>query len=128
MLALYGEYYCELLNPEIVLLSILFHDAIYNPMSSTNEEDSAQLFQKFVQESGNEKLDAVKGTVIDYILCTKSHNVDDEEKDSDKMLFIDMDMAVLARDRERYQLYSQQIRQEYIHINDETYCKVKDTS
>jgi len=43
-----------LLLPEhrqcILFLATFFHDAIYDPRSGTNEEDSAELFQKFVKE------------------------------------------------------------------------------
>jgi predicted metal-dependent HD superfamily phosphohydrolase len=34
----------------VLILSIFFHDIIYDPRSATNEEDSAQLFQQFCHQ------------------------------------------------------------------------------
>ena len=37
-------------NVAVLTLAAFFHDAIYNPKSSTNEQDSADLFVQFVRE------------------------------------------------------------------------------
>lgn len=102
-----------------VYLSIYFHDIIYNPKSSTNEEDSAiifeQLFSTYIDRS---LIDKVKM----YILETKKHDVIDSN-DKDLQFFIDFDMSVLGRCREEYVEYAAQIRQEYQHVEHEAYCK-----
>jgi predicted metal-dependent HD superfamily phosphohydrolase len=102
-----------------VYLSIYFHDIIYNPKSSTNEEDSANIFdQLFSSYLDRSLIDKVKL----YILETKKHDVIDS---NDKYLqfFIDFDMSVLGRSRAKYVEYATQIRQEYQHVEYEAYCK-----
>ncbi len=37
-------------HSQVVFLSIVFHDIIYNPRSPSNEEDSADLFKAFALE------------------------------------------------------------------------------
>jgi predicted metal-dependent HD superfamily phosphohydrolase len=54
-------------NP--LLLAALYHDVVYNPLSNTNEEDSAEQFLidcAFLE-------DEVKSTVNQLILDTKNH-------------------------------------------------------
>ena len=96
-----------------VLLAILFHDIIYDPTSSHNEENSAVLFEELLSAS-LEKLLVQK--VVDYIIATKSHKTSDQS-DQDLLLFLDCDMSILGRGRNEYAAYARQIRQEYIHVD-----------
>ena len=57
-----------------VLLAVFFHDAVYNARSATNEEDSAKLFETFAEEVSAPP--ALKTTVVDFILATKNHKVE----------------------------------------------------
>lgn len=41
---------------------------------------------------------------------------------SDLCLFLDIDMSVLGWPRERYLKYAEQIRLEYSHVDESTYC------
>ncbi|KAL7581556.1 hypothetical protein ACA910_022119 [Epithemia clementina (nom. ined.)] len=74
----------------IILLSIFFHDAIYNVHSATNERDSAQLFQEFfndvvgvvytTEKNDNSNflaghLGQVARLVEDCILATQNHQI-----------------------------------------------------
>ncbi|CAM9669834.1 unnamed protein product [Choristocarpus tenellus] len=110
----------ELSRPELVQLAIFFHDLIYDPTSSTNEEDSACVFENFSVEAALEPGDV--STVTSYIIATKSHSVSDSD-DNDLQAFIDLDMAVLGGQRGGYMGYAEKIRSEYAHVPHSVYCE-----
>jgi predicted metal-dependent HD superfamily phosphohydrolase len=105
-----------------MFLATFFHDAVYDPKSSTNEEDSALLFQEFASESG---LDGAHPSttqrVTQFIIATKHHHVADSNP-IDLALFLDVDMAVLGKDPNAYKSYAGLIREEYRHVPRDVYC------
>jgi len=120
-LLLYFDSYREKLKrPELCALSIWFHDVIYDPKRNDNEEESVRLFREFATET-NQASDMIE-KVTQYILCTKSHKLD-EEYDADLSYFLDFDLAVLGKPRDEYITYSSNIRKEYIHFPEESYKK-----
>jgi len=111
------------MSDSIVKLGIWFHDAIYVPKSGSNEEDSATFYEEFRDEISKysfAKFDHDR--VIYLILQTKLHDVA-ESDDQVLQLFIDIDMAVLGKNREAYSEYSAAIRKEYIHVPPAIYCE-----
>lgn len=102
-----------------VLWTIFFHDIVYDPLSKTNEEDSAFLFKTLLQPYlANELVADVKH----YILATKTHQESAlSTTDENLRIFLDLDLGILAANAERYSQYAQQIRQEYIHFEDSAY-------
>ena len=106
----------------LVVLSIFFHDAVYDGTSSTNEEDSAKLFETFAEELAVPP--ALKTAVVDCILATKKHNVngDDSSCSSPLALFLDLDMAVLGKHPTAYRRYAALIRGEYDFVPHGDYC------
>ncbi|CAM9922477.1 unnamed protein product [Pylaiella littoralis] len=107
-------------RPRLVQLAIFFHDAVYDPKSSSNEEDSEALFRSFSEAAELHPSDST--TVSKYIIATKRHSVS-ASNDQDLRAFIDLDMGVVARERSAYLKYASQIREEYIHVPVGTYCQ-----
>jgi predicted metal-dependent HD superfamily phosphohydrolase len=110
---------------DALVLATFFHDAIYNVHSGTNEEDSAVLFQQFVQElreGGVAIARDLEDTVVQMILATQKHQVSSEH-DPLLALFLDLDMAVLGKEATAYDQYAQLIRREYQHVPHDTYCE-----
>jgi predicted metal-dependent HD superfamily phosphohydrolase len=123
-------------------LAILFHDAIYDPKSDTNEEDSALLFCTFASEltqaihTVKERLRPVHSLnpftlstsvfhfdrVKKYILATKYHNTSTTD-DPVLAVFLDADMAVLGKVAAAYDVYAGRIRREFIHVDRCLYCR-----
>lgn len=97
--------------------AIFYHDIIYDPTSSHNEEDSAALFMTRLSAHLHSSL---VSQVVRYILATKSHNVD-EDDDEALGLFMDLDLSILAASESDYAAYARAIRLEYIHYSDEEY-------
>jgi predicted metal-dependent HD superfamily phosphohydrolase len=127
------SYQIKLSIKSILLLSIFFHDAIYDPQSSKNEEDSAELFASFARSTNLcvQHIDLI----VSYILATKNHTIErsdishtkgidtNQQQPLDPLeLFLDLDMSVLGKEPHAYQKYSALIRQEYHFVPKETYC------
>ena len=104
----------------LVEFTIFFHDAIYDPKSGTNEEDSAALWQQFAAE-GSLSAETTE-TVRNWILWTKTHAAP-EGTPEDALLWLDFDMAVLAKPWDSYYRYAAQVRQEFRHVPVEDYIK-----
>lgn len=55
---------------------------------------------------------------------TKTHLKPRElDSESTEQLFLDLDMSILAADREDYDVYTQNVRKEYSHFDDENFVK-----
>ncbi|XP_062582105.1 uncharacterized protein LOC134243892 [Saccostrea cucullata] len=118
----FDQYHEKMARPELVSLAVYFHDIIYDPKASDNEERSADIFIQFVKESSVNLKEDERDKVRDWILLTKSHSVQ-EKAESDLQYFLDIDMAVLGRSPEGYRTYAGQIRNEYSHYPDQDYRK-----
>jgi len=111
-----------------LVLSIIFHDIVYQPTSNTNETDSIAVFRFFASEVNLP--DDVTFKVVKYIECTIKHVVPPEDlselgecKDTDLALFLDFDLEVLSRAEGQYEEYKEQIRKEYAHYDEKEYCE-----
>jgi predicted metal-dependent HD superfamily phosphohydrolase len=109
------------LNYKSSVLTIFFHDIVYDPKSATNEEDSARLFQDFWKDSQCDQDDQLKSQVVSNILATKHHSA--TEGDACTQLLLDMDMAVLGKTKEAYWTYAGLIRREYDFVEHQVYCE-----
>jgi len=106
----------DIKNWETVLFSLYYHDIIYNAVKSDNEEQSAELAGKRMQQ-----LDIPEPTIRSckaQILATKKHL---ESADSDTNYFTDADLSVLGLDWETYADYSTKVRKEYAFYPDMVY-------
>lgn len=103
-------------NP-LLTLAIIYHDIVYDATSKNNEERSAEYFSK---QAKLLKLEAEKIKEIEQlILCTKNHQPSKSLEEN----IIDLDLSTLSQTKTRYNLYTQQIRQEYHMYPDEEYIK-----
>ena len=111
------EYYHAL------VMAIFFHDAVYDPRSNSNEDDSAILYLNFVADVCSEQNGVLHDRISKYIIATKHHIIPDSfSNDIYLKLFLDIDMSVLAKTSDAYWAYSSSIRQEYLHVNHDVYC------
>lgn len=98
----------EIHHWDALLFTLYYHDAIYNSLKADNEEKSAELAEKRMQQL------AVPTEIIDrckeQILATKSHH---RSTDSDTNYFTDADLSVLGENWETYSNYLTNVREEY---------------
>ena len=100
----------------LVDLAILFHDFIYDPKGSDNEESSAEVFRQMLghnlrKESAQE--------VYNLILMTK-HNKQPRTKY--EKLIVDIDLSILGQPKEVFEAYERAIRKEYSWVSDDEFC------
>ncbi len=101
-------------------LAIWFHDAVYDPRASDNEERSADLATEALTSGGAEQ--TVVKDVEAMILVTKQHR--DAEGATQRWL-VDLDLAVLGAPPERFAEYERQIRFEYSWVPDAQYVEAR---
>jgi predicted metal-dependent HD superfamily phosphohydrolase len=115
---------CELLGDGIVgnviadgggvavRLAVWYHDAIYDPRSSTNEADSAAFARAELAALG------LGSVVLDdmerLVLATAKHN----PAAADEAVLLDADLAIFAAPPASYQAYVAAIRFEYNFVGD----------
>jgi predicted metal-dependent HD superfamily phosphohydrolase len=97
------------LHPDTVRFAAWFHDAVYDPRASDNEERSAALAGDRLQQlrMPPETVAAVRRLV----LLTRQHLADPD--DPDGHVLVDADLAILGAPPADYQRYAGQIRREY---------------
>lgn len=97
--------------------SIFFHDLIYNPMSKTNEVDSAAVWTEFAQKQNF--MAVMEEMVKETILATASHSKSVKYPITE--LFLDLDLSILGSSPEVFMQYEEAIRQEYIFVPEDVY-------
>ncbi len=92
--------------------AIWWHDAVYDPTRSDNEEQSAELARRELPGIGVP--DVVTEEVARLVLLTKGHRVDPGDRLG--ALLVSIDLSILGADRQTYDVYAAQIRKEYGHV------------
>lgn len=100
-----------------VKLAAWFHDIIYDTREKDNEEKSADFAVRELAELG------LPSQVVEetgrLILLTKQHTVAPD--DTNGLLLLDADLAILGAAPDSYAEYARQIRQEYSWVPEESY-------
>lgn len=120
LLRLFSRYKNMLTRPDVVLFSIFYHDVIYVPGRGDNEQKSARLAGRALEQLGVPP--EIISDVQQYIEATTSHRVS-PAADEDLKLFVDFDLAILAADRESYQEYLLKVRKEYGHLSTDYFAQ-----
>lgn len=103
------------IHPAEVEAAIWFHDAIYDPRASNNEEQSAQLAEQCLGSIGVPSDSIARITAM--ILATKTH----EASTIDVKLMVDVDLGILGASAPVFESYDSNIRKEYHWVPFETY-------
>jgi predicted metal-dependent HD superfamily phosphohydrolase len=90
---------------EKLMLSAIFHDIVYDPSSSTNEENSAEFLMECVVDKSNEDILEVRQMILD----TKTHNSTTNLSKS----FNNYDMNIVERDFDQLLDWEKGISEEF---------------
>jgi predicted metal-dependent HD superfamily phosphohydrolase len=94
--------------PAEVECALWFHDAIYEPMSNSNEERSANWAAEFGGRVGvtSESVARIRAHIM--ATCHVALPADDDSR-----LVVDIDLAILGADPSRYDEFERDVRREY---------------
>ncbi|WP_225824557.1 hypothetical protein [Streptomyces naphthomycinicus] len=96
-------------DPDTVRLAAWFHDAVYLPDRSENEERSARLAERALPEAGVPE--ARTAEVARLVRLTVTHDPADDDRDG--QVLCDADLAILAAPPSAYAAYTAEVREEY---------------
>ncbi|MFD8935436.1 hypothetical protein ACFV0R_09275 [Streptomyces sp. NPDC059578] len=99
-------------DPALVRLAAWFHDAVYRPDRSENEERSARLAERALTGLG--LAGPAVAEVARLVRLTTGH--DAHEGDHNGAVLCDADLAVLAGTPEEYAAYAAAVRTEYAFV------------
>lgn len=102
---------------ELVRLAAWFHDAVYRPDRSENEERSAALAEKALTEAGLTAHEVTE--VARLVRLTTTHDPDQGDLNGETLC--DADLAILATDPDTYRGYTQAVREEYGFVPEEAF-------
>jgi predicted metal-dependent HD superfamily phosphohydrolase len=104
-------------DPDVVRLAAWFHDAVYLPDRSENEERSARLAERALPEAG---VPAEKtAEVARLVRLTVTH--DPAADDHDGQVLCDADLAILAAPPSAYAAYTAAVREEYHFVPNDAF-------
>ncbi len=111
------------LEAAVVELALWFHDSYYDPGNVGSEPDneaiSADYASTLLHQAELAHPEQVIPAVCDCILATR-HTA--PPTTTVAAITMDVDLAILGTDRDRYQRYVQQIRAEYPWLTDADFC------
>jgi len=111
----------SLSEPNTIALALYYHDIVYDPTRSDNEQKSAE----YAVEALSPYLSSTRcQDIYALIMITASHQIDksiNSVKYNDAAYLLDMDLSILGAPWSTYEQYAQAVRQEYAHVIDMDY-------
>ena len=98
-------------HPDEIEMALWFHDAVYQPFSGTNEEDSAEWAADWLQDRGLDKIAIAR--IADHVLDTKTHKTPGTV---DGRFMLDIDLSILGTHADVYDAFELNIRREYKRV------------
>ena len=92
-------------------IALWFHDAVYEPRRSDNEQRSADWARRELRRAG---ATVAQQDRIGALVTVTAH--DGEPQTDDEALMSDIDLAILGSGPARFEEYEQQVRSEYQHL------------
>jgi predicted metal-dependent HD superfamily phosphohydrolase len=103
-------------EPDEVECAWWYHDIIYKPGSSTNEEQSAAITREMLADASIDK--STINRICELILRTK-HTA--QPMDEDARYLVDIDLGILGAVHTDFLKYEEKIRNEFYFIQDQVY-------
>ena len=94
--------------PKEVEIALWFHDAIYKPLSSNNEKESADWAASFLSEQGATAAEVAR---VHRLVMVTEHNAPTQT--NDEAVLVDIDLSILGADSAIYDIFESGVRKEY---------------
>ncbi|MCG8613193.1 MAG: hypothetical protein MI864_22005 [Pseudomonadales bacterium] len=111
VLSLLDQYQHLAQHTHEIELALWFHDAIYQPKSTSNELESAQWARTFLNQN---QINPQSTARIEQLIDATSHT--GASGTVDEKLISDIDLAILGRPKTDYETYTHSVRFEYQHV------------
>lgn len=98
----------KLEHPREVEIALWFHDAIYKPLSSNNEQESADWATSFISEQGATDAEAAR---VHRLIMVTEHTAPTQT--IDESVLVDIDLSILGADPAKYNIFESGVRKEY---------------
>jgi predicted metal-dependent HD superfamily phosphohydrolase len=98
-------------QPAEVEIALWFHDAVYDPKAADNEQRSADWADAALARAGVDT--EARERIRDLVMATR-HAA--EPAGRDQQLLVDIDLAILGAERERFDEYEVEVREEYAWV------------
>lgn len=98
-------------HPAEVEMALWFHDAVYDVTAHDNEAQSAKLAARELAAAGVSEAAINR---IQHLVMATCHSALPEGRD--QQLLVDVDLAILGAERDRFLSYEKQVREEYIWV------------
>ena len=98
-------------HPHEVEVALWFHDAIYDPRANDNEERSADWARRALAEAS---VDPAACDRVHALVMATRHAV--EPSGADEVLLVDIDLSILGAERDRFDEYEVEVREEYAWV------------
>lgn len=102
-------------RPAEVELALWFHDVVYDPQRSDNEQRSAEFAARCLGDL--DVSDAAIARITQHIVATAHHGT----TTGDAALLTDIDLSILGAAPADFDRFEQQVRREYAHVSEEAY-------
>lgn len=103
-------------NKDALLLGVWFHDVIYETNRTDNEAASGRFAVQWLKKLGEPGALCAE---VDRLINVTDHKITPETEA--ERLLVDIDLSILGRSAEEYQIYAENIRQEYSAVPDDAY-------
>ena len=104
-------------DPDLVRLAAWFHDAVYLPDRSENEERSAHLAERALPEAGVPAEKTAEVARLVRLTVTHAPAADDPNG----QVLCDADLAILAAPPSSYAVYTAEVREEYHFVPNDAF-------
>ena len=105
-------------RPAEVELGLWFHDAVYDVHAHDNEAASADLARAAIA-------DPALGERIAALVMATRHGEPLAHSDTDALLLVDVDLAILGAPAPRFAEYERQVRAEYAYVPDALFAQAR---
>ncbi|MDX1456742.1 MAG: hypothetical protein R3276_04080 [Marinobacter sp.] len=95
-------------HPEEVELALWFHDAVYKPLATGNEQKSADWAYNFLLDNAAGQEKAAR---VHRLIMVTEHNA--PTCTTDESILVDIDLAILGSTPDIYDVFERGVRQEY---------------
>ncbi|MEE4380287.1 MAG: hypothetical protein V2J55_22600 [Candidatus Competibacteraceae bacterium] len=102
----------EIDHPAAVGIALWFHDVIYDPRATDNEQQSAELFMRWVGDHADPQFSEI---VYEAILITKHREI---PRTLTEQFVVDIDLSSFGLPEPVFDQNSRDIRAEYAHVPD----------